>query len=88
MGAFFICRKFLTLNENITTMSEYKFKTNINCGSCIKSVKPFLDETVGEGNWSVDTENPDKILTVNTAEEVSEVVEAVTDAGFKIQKID
>ena len=24
-------------------MSELKFKTNINCDSCIKSVKPFLD---------------------------------------------
>ena len=69
-------------------MSEFKFKTNINCGSCIKSVKPFLDETVGEGNWSVDTENSDKILTVTTEEEITEVVEAVTDAGFKIQVID
>ena len=68
-------------------MSELKFKTNINCGSCIKSVKPFLDEVVGDGNWSVDTENPDKILTVTTEEEISEVVEAVSDAGFKIQKI-
>lgn len=68
-------------------MAELKFKTNINCGSCIKSVKPFLDEVVGEGNWSVDTENPEKILTVNTEEETEDVVEAVTDAGFKIQKI-
>ena len=69
-------------------MAELKFKTNINCGSCIKSVKPFLDEVVGEGNWTVDTDNAEKILTVNTDEEVSEVVEAVSDAGFKIQKID
>lgn len=69
-------------------MSEFKFKTNINCGSCIKSVKPFLDQVVGEGNWSVDTDNPDKILTVTTEEEQTEVVEAVTDAGFKIQKVD
>ena len=79
---------FITLSENKSNMSELKFKTNINCGSCIKSVKPFLDETVGEGNWSVDTDNPDKILTVTTEEEITEVVEAVTDAGFKIQVID
>jgi len=69
-------------------MTELKFKTNINCGSCIKSVKPFLDEVIGEENWSVDTENPEKILSVKSDEEVSEIVEAVTDAGFKIQKID
>ncbi|MBF0597216.1 heavy-metal-associated domain-containing protein [Faecalibacter rhinopitheci] len=69
-------------------MSEIKFKTNINCGNCIKSVKPFLDEAIGEGNWKVDTENPDKILSVGKDIELSEVVEAVTDAGFKIQKIE
>lgn len=68
-------------------MSELKFKTNINCGSCIKSVTPFLHEAVGEGNWKVDTENADKILTVETEEEVADVVEAVTDAGFKIELI-
>ena len=68
-------------------MSELKFKTNINCGSCIKSVTPFLDEAVGEGNWKVDTANPDKVLTVVTEEEVADVIEAVTDAGFKIELI-
>jgi copper chaperone len=69
-------------------MSELKFKTNINCDSCIKSVKPFLDEAVGEGNWQVDTADEKKILTVTTTEDAEEVVEAVTDAGFKIQKLD
>lgn len=41
-------------------MSELKFKTNINCDSCIKSVKPFLDEVVGEDNWKVDTSDEKK----------------------------
>ena len=68
-------------------MAELKFKTNINCGSCIKSVTLFLNEAVGEENWKVDTANPDKILTVETTEEVADVVEAVTDAGFKIELI-
>lgn len=68
-------------------MAELKFKTNINCGSCIKSVTPFLNEAVGEENWKVDTANSDKILTVETTEEVADVVEAVTDAGFKIELI-
>lgn len=69
-------------------MSEIKFKTNINCGSCIKSVQPFLDEAVGKGNWTVDTDHPEKILCVSEDVDLAEVVEAVTDAGFKIQKID
>lgn len=69
-------------------MTELKFKTNINCGSCIKSVKPFLDEAVGENNWAVDTTDDHKILTIqNESAELDDVVEAVTDAGFKIEKI-
>jgi len=69
-------------------MSELKFKTNINCDNCIKSVKPFLDEVVGENNWKVDTADVRKVLTVTTTEDAEEVVEAVTDAGFKIQKLE
>ena len=69
-------------------MSELKFKTNINCDNCIKSVKPFLDEVVGENNWKVDTVDVRKVLTVTTTEDAEEVVEAVTDAGFKIQKLE
>ncbi|WP_293052937.1 hypothetical protein [Paludibacter sp.] len=41
-----------------------QFKTNINCGGCIAKVTPFLDEAAGAGKWSVDTANPDKVLTV------------------------
>ena len=67
-------------------MKTLQFKTNINCGGCIKSVTPALNQEAGAGNWQVDTANPDKILTVSsdmlTAEQV---VRAVEGAGFKIQ---
>ena len=46
-----------------------------------------MDEAVGENNWKVDTSDENKILTVETTEDEEEVVEAVTDAGFKIQKV-
>ena len=36
---------------------EFKFKTNINCSSCIAAVKPHLDKANGIENWEVDTEN-------------------------------
>ncbi len=76
------------MSLNCKIMSELKFKTNINCDSCIKSVKPFLDEVVGENNWKVDTSDEKKILTVTTSEDEEDVVEAVTDAGFKIRKLE
>lgn len=62
------------------------YKTTINCGGCVRAVTPFLNEAVGEGNWSVDTENPDKILSITRAEaDVKNVIAAVEKAGFKIE---
>ena len=67
-------------------MSIVRFKTTINCGSCIKAVTPTLNREIGAGNWQVDTASPDKILTV-TAPNItaSQVVQAVEAAGFEIQ---
>jgi copper chaperone len=67
-------------------MSTFQFKTNINCGSCIKSVTPFLNELDNVDTWKVDTENPDKILKVELDDEnVSSVVDAIKKAGYKIE---
>ncbi len=69
-------------------MKEYTFKTNINCGSCIRSVTGFIEDVPGLKEWTVDTENPEKILTVkgdNLREEA--IVEAVEDAGFDIEPV-
>lgn len=69
-------------------MKTIKFKTNINCGSCIKSVTPALNELDNVDLWSVDTENPDKVLTVELDDDnETVVVEAVQRAGFEIEVI-
>ncbi|MFD1140834.1 heavy-metal-associated domain-containing protein [Larkinella insperata] len=69
-------------------MEAVKFKTNIKCSGCVAKVTPFLNEAVGEDNWEVDTENPDKILTV-AAEGVSadQVKTAIENAGYKAQPL-
>ncbi|SEN12124.1 hypothetical protein SAMN05421856_1223, partial [Chryseobacterium taichungense] len=41
---------------------QFQFKTNINCGGCIASVKPHLDKAEGICHWEVDTANKDKVL--------------------------
>jgi copper chaperone len=67
---------------------KVSYKTNINCGGCIKSVTPFLNELDNLDEWKVDTENPDKILEVILDDEdASTVVEAVKKAGFEIAPI-
>ena len=59
------------------------FKTSINCGSCIKAVTPFLSDVEGIKHWEVDTNNPDKILTVQSSGATAEeVLSAVQKAGF------
>ena len=68
-------------------METIKFKTNINCGECLKSVTPHLNELDSIESWKVDIENPDKILEVRLEGDQNEVVKAVTEAGFEIEKV-
>ena len=69
-------------------MKTVKYKTNINCGGCINSVTPFLNELDNIDLWKVDIENPDKILHVELEDENEHIViETVKKAGFKIEKI-
>lgn len=69
-------------------MKELKFKTNINCNNCIRAVSGFLDDVLGIEEWKVDTDNPDKVLTVKgEVVEPDAVLEAVEDAGFDIEVI-
>ena len=69
-------------------MDTIRFKTNIKCSGCVAQVTPALNETVGTNNWSVDTTNPDRILTVSgdSASE-DEITEALQKAGFRAEAI-
>jgi len=68
-------------------MNTIKFKTNINCGSCIKTVTPFLNKTFEIEAWEVDTDNPDKILTVQGDVSTEEVIDVLKEAGYKAERI-
>jgi copper chaperone len=69
-------------------MKKYQFKTNINCGGCVAKVTPFLNAENEIKNWSVDTQNPSKVLTVETENLTDERVrEIVRNAGFKAENL-
>lgn len=69
-------------------METLKLKTNINCSGCVAKVTPSLNETIGENNWKVDTQNPNKILTVSGTEvNKDEVINAIKKAGFKAEVV-
>lgn len=70
------------------TNNKLQFKTNINCGGCVAAVKPFLDSAAGIRHWEVDTQNKDKILSVETnGINEKEVIELVQKAGYRIEEI-
>ena len=69
-------------------MNTLKFKTTIKCGGCIATVTPFLNKIEGISTWTVDTNSPEKILTVETEivspEEISSMLKS---AGYQADLI-
>ncbi len=68
-------------------MKSYKFKTNINCGGCINSVTPYLNE-LKDAEWNVDTNDKRKVLEVksNTLTE-KEIIDKVHEAGYEAKPL-
>ena len=66
-------------------MTERKYKTDLNCGSCVAAVTPHLNADGRIRGWSVDTKSPDKVLTVEGEGVGYEAVERlVAAAGFRV----
>lgn len=69
-------------------MKIMNFTTNINCGGCVSSLTPTLNELLGEDNWLVDTSNPSKILTVFYENlSAKDIIKALKDSGYEIKPI-
>ena len=68
-------------------MKSYKFRTNINCGGCINSVTPYLNE-LKDAEWTVDTDDKRKVLEVktNTLSE-EDIIDKVHEAGYEAQPL-
>lgn len=63
---------------------KYTFKTNIKCGGCIAKVQPTLDADTAISQWKVDTDNPEKILTVETDSlNSTSIVSLIESLGFE-----
>ncbi len=70
-------------------METLKFKTNIKCGGCIAAVTPHLNNLSEIEKWEVDTQNPDKVLTIQGKERLNEesIVDTLEKAGYKADRI-
>jgi len=66
-------------------METLTFKTNINCSNCVAKVTPFLNSDKSITKWEVDTNSPDKTLSVKGKHISSAAIRTlVAKAGFKI----
>ena len=69
-------------------MITLRFKTNINCDGCVAKVAPFLNSNPSITAWRVDTDNPDKVLTVEGENlEHRSIIAAIRTAGYKIEMV-
>ncbi|TWF41649.1 copper chaperone CopZ [Chitinophaga polysaccharea] len=69
-------------------METTQFKTNIKCSGCIATVTPVLNSLVGEDNWEVDLQSPDKVLTIAKENiDKSEVRNAIEKAGYRAESL-
>jgi copper chaperone len=67
-------------------MTTLKFKTNINCSSCVAKVTPHLNEEKSIEKWEVNTNNAEKILTVSGENlDKYKVKQVVEKAGFIVK---
>ena len=64
-------------------MKTYKFKTNIQ-SRCVDRVASYLDNTKEIITWYIDTNNEDKVLTIQGEERLArrDVIDIVNLAGF------
>ena len=68
-------------------METKKFKTNAKCGGCVAQIAESLNKILPREQWDIDLNSADKILSV-TSNQSDAVIKAVSDAGFKAEKID
>ena len=69
-------------------METIRFKTNLKCSGCVNAITPGRESLNLIKKWSVDLQDPDKILEVNSNEDITELVtEAVKKAGYQISRL-
>ena len=55
---------------------------------CVDKVTQALNGAVGDGNWEVDLQSPDKSLTVKTEDAGADtVVAALATVGYKAEAV-
>lgn len=66
----------------------YKFKTNIKCSGCVRSIQSGMDNLKDIERWEVDTNHADKILTVvSVSPNTDSIEDTIQSLGYQIELI-
>lgn len=64
------------------------FKTNLNSPSDVQAVAPAMDASAVILNWSVDVDDIDKVLRIESLREnPNEIIEVVRLAGYQCEAL-
>jgi copper chaperone CopZ len=70
-------------------METLRFKTSLKCGGCVKAITPWISNITEIKSWNVDLESPDRILSVESTEDISEIViENIKKAGYEASRLE
>ena len=70
-------------------MRTFKFKTNIESERCVDQVASYLNNTTDIAGWGVDTNDVDKVLTVEGNDHLGshDVIDIINLAGFSARPV-
>lgn len=74
--------------KSFCKMEKVVLKTDLSCKHCVMKVEPVLKSQAGIIDYSVDLENPDKLVTINSeGANINSVIEGFEKAGYKAEKV-
>ena len=92
VSSFFCLQAYIRLSSapKIYFMERICFKTNVDTQAGLQKITPLLNEAVGAGNWKVEVDSPDRLLTIciDKTAEISHAIKAMHKAGYRAENVD
>ena len=69
-------------------MEEIKLKTDLSCKHCVTKVEPLLKNAKGIVDYSIDLDNPDRIVNIlSEGVDVDLLIADFKKAGYAAEKV-
>ena len=69
-------------------MKQIKLKTDLSCKHCVMKVEPVLKAEQGVVSYSIDLENPDKTVTIESdGANIDKLIQNIKKIGYNAEVI-